>query len=353
MELQDYLDVVRRHWWLLILPLVATVATVVATLARPTAYTSTATVAALAVNGGGPSGQYSGPAGAKSFVANFEAALLSPPVVNEVADTTGTSRSAIKDGLTSAPVGDSTVMEVTYTTSKRAQAARVATAASEATMRFLFAPQMDLARGPVSEAEAKLAAVDAELVDFRAKAGTLVPERDYEILANQISSLQSQQLQASAKGDSPTANNLGVQVAAKQQQLTRLAATLSAYATLQVKRSAAVDGVNAARQMLLQAKAQFAAGDPSRTVTAGSTKKASPWLGALKGGVIALVAGLFFAAGVAFLLEIRRRLGSGRRGRPTERGHFAEPDPDGDDLGPPIVEKSATARSRGAAVRQA
>jgi exonuclease VII large subunit len=158
----------------------------------------------------------------------------------------------------------------------------------------------------VSDAEAQLAAVDRELADFTAAAGTPVPDRDYEILANQISSLQTQRAQAAASDQAIVAERLGQEIASKQQQLGQMAGTLKTYNGLQSKRTTAIEALNSARQRLTQASAEFAAGDPTRTVTGGETVKLSVVGPTLKGGVTALVAGLFFAGGIALLLELRR-----------------------------------------------
>lgn len=312
MELQDYVSVFRRRRWLLVCPLLAVAVVAILILSRPASYTSTATVSALAVSGG-PTGQYSGTTGARTFVANFQAALGSPTVINEVVRSTRVKPADARERLRSAPVGESTIIEVTYRASSRAMAGPVATEAAKATMSFLFRSQIDLAQGPLSDAESQLAAVDQELADFTARASTPVPDRDYQILADQISSLQTLQAESAARQEVSIAARYGAEIAAKQQQLTQLATTLSAYNALQTKRAAAVDAVTASRQALIQASAQFAAGDPNRIVTTGDTTKVSPLAPAVKGGVTALVSGLFFAASIALILELRRSQGLAAR----------------------------------------
>ncbi|MBA3283386.1 MAG: hypothetical protein H0U29_14265, partial [Acidimicrobiia bacterium] len=219
MEMQDYVSVVRRRLWLLLCPLVALAAVVYITVNKPPSFTSTATVSALAVSGG-PTGQYSGTSGAKTFVANFQAALRSPAVIAQVVLNTGVTTANARNGLSSAPVGESTIIEVTYRTPVRALAEPVATEAAKRTMAFLFASQVTLATEPLDAAAATLAAADEELAAFTATASTPVPDRDYQILADQISSLQTLQAEAAARQELSIAARFGGEIAARQGKLT-------------------------------------------------------------------------------------------------------------------------------------
>jgi len=305
LEVQDYVSVVRRRWRLLLCPFVAMAAVVFVTVNRPPSFTSTVTVSALAVSGG-PTGQYSGTSGARTFVANFQAALRSPSVINEVARARGVKAAHARNGLSSAPVGESTIIEVTYRTPVRAQAEPVATEAAKRTMEFLFKSQVDLAEKPLAMAEQELAAADLKLADFTRDASTPVPDRDYQILADQISSLQTLQAESAARQEISIAARYSGEIAAKQGELTKLATILAEYNALTARRSDAVSAVTATRQNLDQARAQFAAGDPDRIIAPGEAVKVSPLGPAAKGGVTAFVSGLFFAAGIALLLELRR-----------------------------------------------
>ena len=305
MEVQDYVSVVRRRWWLFLCPFVAMAAVFLATVNGPPSFTSTATVSALAVSGG-PTGQYSGTSGAKTFVANFQAALRSPSVINEVVRAQGVKAADARNGLSSGPVGESTIIEVTYRTPVGAQAEPVATEAAKRTMEFLFKSQVGLAEIPLAKAEEELLAADQKLAEFTRVASTPVPDRDYQILADQISSLQTLQAESAARQEISIAARYSGEIAAKQGELTKLATILAEYNTLTARRSDAVGAVTATRQNLDQAKAQFAAGDPDRIITPGEAVKVSRLGPAAKGGLTAFVSALFFAAGIALLLELRR-----------------------------------------------
>ena len=328
MEVQDYVSVVGRRWWLLLCPFVAMAAVVLVTISRPPSFTSTATVSALAVSGG-PTGQYSGTSGAKTFVANFQAALRSPSVINDVVRAHGVKAAAARNGLSSAPVGESTIIEVTYRTPFRAQAEPVATEAAKRTMLFLFESQVGLAEIPLAKAEEELVAADQKLAEFTRVASTPVPDRDYQILADQISSLQTLQAESAARQEISIAARYSSEIVAKQGELTKLAVTLAEYNALTANRSDAVNAVTATRQNLDQAKAQFAAGDPNRIITSGDPVQVSSLGPAAKGGVTAFVSGLFFAAGIALLLELRRsqKLASAKAGEDLVDPPRADPTP--------------------------
>ena len=154
MEIGDYLRVIRRRLWILVLVPVLAAGVVGAVLLRqPPKYRAVATVAAPALVGGAADNQYSGAGGVRVFVANFSAALTAPQVVSKVAEETRVSEQSIRDNLSATPIQESSLIEVTYVGSDRAGSATVAQAASRETIRFLFQSQVDLARRSVNTAE--------------------------------------------------------------------------------------------------------------------------------------------------------------------------------------------------------
>ena len=131
MELRDYLDILKRRKNILIaVPAVAALLVVGLIVVKPKQYQATATVAAPALVGGASSNQYSGANGPKSFVANFTAAVTSPPIVDQVSRETGVPKSRVKSGLTANEIGTSSLMQVTYATPKHKEAFNVAQAAA-------------------------------------------------------------------------------------------------------------------------------------------------------------------------------------------------------------------------------
>src|SRR5215217_8332494 len=109
-EISDYLRIIwRRLWILLLVPLLAGGVVAAQVLREPPKYDATATVAAPAVVGGQNTNQYSGSTGPKAFVSHFVAAIGSPRIVNQVAKETGVLPRSIRGGLTAAPIGDSSL----------------------------------------------------------------------------------------------------------------------------------------------------------------------------------------------------------------------------------------------------
>ena len=154
MEIGDYLRVIRRRLWILVLVPVLAAGVVAAVLwQQPPKYRAVATVAAPALVGGSAENQYSGPVGVRVFVSNFAAALTAPQVVSKVAEQTQTSEQSIRDNLTAQPILESSLIEVTYVDPQRDRSAEVARAASRETIKFLFQSQVDLARRSVNTAD--------------------------------------------------------------------------------------------------------------------------------------------------------------------------------------------------------
>ena len=86
MEIGDYLRVIRRRLWILVLvPVLAASIVGAVLLSQPLKYRAVATVAAPALVGGRPTANPQRPGGVRVFVANFAAALTAPQVVSKVA----------------------------------------------------------------------------------------------------------------------------------------------------------------------------------------------------------------------------------------------------------------------------
>src|SRR5881227_2258330 len=205
-ELRDYLDILKRRKNILVaVPAVAILLVVGLIVVKPKQYQATATVAAPALVGGTSANQYSGANGPKAFVANFTAAVTSPPVVEQVARETGVAKNQVKSGLSASEIGTSSLMQVTYKTSKHKNAFSVAQAAAADTIGFLFKTQVQLAQQPVEGAKQALANVEGQIADLSKTTGLVVPDKDYEVRAQAVASLQSAQAQALANGQGSTA----------------------------------------------------------------------------------------------------------------------------------------------------
>jgi Mrp family chromosome partitioning ATPase len=307
-EIGDYLRVIRRRLWILILvPVIAAATVAVMVAVQPPKYHAVATVAAPALVGGSTANQYSGPAGIRVFVANFTAALTAPQVLGKVSEQTGVSQRQIKENLTAEPIKDSSLIEVTYVARNEALATSVAKSTTSETIKFLFQTQVELAKKAVDEAEKDVAKADKALATFTKETGFVNPVRTYELWEGQITSLRERQLQAEASGDTAGAASLAAAVEALRDDLKKLAPLVPKYQNLDEQKTQA----EARRADLLRnldgLLAQSRAADPRLVVTVNEPVQLSRLSALAKQGGMAFAAGMFLAIVVVFLLELVRR----------------------------------------------
>jgi capsular polysaccharide biosynthesis protein len=307
-EITDYLDILKRRKNILIaVPTLAVLLVVGFIVAKPKQYQATATVAAPALVGGASTNQYSGANGPKAFVSNFEAAVTSPPIVDAVARQTGASKGRVKSGLTATEIGSSSLMQVTYQTPKHKEAVRVAQAAAAETVQFLFRTQVQLTEQPVAGAQKALADAQADIANLSKETGLVVPDKDYEVRAQQIATLQSAQAQAIAGGQSATASRLQTQIDQQKQALAAMGDKVQQYQALTDRKNVAVTQLNQAQTNLQLAQGQLAAADPQRVVTVSVTHPVSVIGDVIQKGMVAGFAGLILAVGIIAALELLER----------------------------------------------
>jgi capsular polysaccharide biosynthesis protein len=141
MEVSDYLRIIKKRiWFVLLVPAVAVALVVAIVLGRPTEYSATATVSASSLISSAPGDAYATANGGQQFVADFVAALSVPPVVDAAAARTGTSPEEIREGISAGPIGESTLVQVGFVTNEQRQAGPVVRELSVEALRFLFRP---------------------------------------------------------------------------------------------------------------------------------------------------------------------------------------------------------------------
>jgi capsular polysaccharide biosynthesis protein len=307
-EIGDYLRVIRRRLWVLILVPVLAAGTVAAVvLLQPPRYRAVATVAAPALVGGSAGNQYSGPNGVRVFVANFTAALTAPQVVSKVAEQTKISEEAARDGLSAQPIKESSLIEVTYVSPDKALAASVPRAASSETIRFLFQSQVDLAGKSVAGAEKAVADARKKVADYTRKTGIVDPKQTYELYQQNLLRLQQSRLEAQARGDTSAAATLGTAIEEARATLARLAPQVTAYQDLVQQEEQAQTRRNDLQRSLEQLLAQSRAADPLSVVSVSDPAQLSRLAALIRQGGVAFAAGLFLAIAVVLLLEVVRR----------------------------------------------
>jgi hypothetical protein len=303
MEIRDYVGTLRRRWWILILPPVVAGALVLAMAAStPSEFRATATVAAPSLIGTTGTA-YQGSNGTKAFVADFTALVKSDRIVQKVAADTGVPAPRITRGLTVREVGTSTIMQVTFRTDRRDDAPKVAAATAGEVMKFLPRSQVDLSGSLVEQTQKSADRAQAALDEFVKTSGVVVPDRDYQIKAQQVSDLERQSLEAAARGDVDEAANIKAALPAKRAELAALAPKLSSYNALVDQRDRARDQLAEAQGSLELAVAFEKASDPASVVTVGPTREISAADAAVRKAVVAVGASLFLAIGLVALLE--------------------------------------------------
>ncbi len=307
MEIGSYLQVIRRRLWILLLvPLLAAGGVSAWLLRQPPQYEATATVAAPTVLGTSTVSPYSGGGGSKAFVADFQAAITSPLIVVKVAEETGARATDVKGGLVAGPIGDSSLVQVTYRTTNRDRAAPVAQSAASHTIRFLFQTQVILARKTVAEGQKAIDRVNAELAAFYKKTGQVLVDEAYRIKAQQVSDLEREQASAEASGESSTGSALESRIDERKRELAALAPQVAEYQALVDRKEQALTRINLLEEGLERAQAQYDAADPRAVVTVGPVEKVAIAPELVKTAAPAFAAGLILAVCIVLLLELVR-----------------------------------------------
>jgi capsular polysaccharide biosynthesis protein len=307
-EIRDYLTIVgRRVWIAALVPLLAGCVVTALVLRQPPQYRATATVAAPGAVGGDTATQYGGANGPKLFVADFSAALRSPVVVRQVSRQTGVQPQELVDGLSATPLGESSMIQLTFTTPKARLAGPVVAATASDSIRFLFQAQVTFAQQAVEQARKAVAAADADLTAFYRQTGLVEPEQSYQIKAQQIADLQRQQLNNQVAGETDAAAKVGGAIKAAKAELAALAPNVTRHQTLVARRQQAADRLAGLDQQAERVSAQFEAVKPTRVVLVGDVERVSKLADVVRKGGAAFGAGLFLAVGIIVLLELLRR----------------------------------------------
>lgn len=308
METANYLSIIRRRLWiLLVVPLLAVGAVVAWELRQPPRYSATATVAAPAAVGGPSTNQYSGVNAPRAFVADFSGAVTSPLIVNQVAEKTGAAPAAIKDGLEASQIGTSSLVQLTYTGPRRDQVTPVVNEAAAATIRFLFQTQVTLAQKTVGEARKAVDRANAALASFYKKTGQVLPDEAYRIAAQQVADLQREQASARAGGETTKAASLQSAIDARKAEVAKLAPQVATYQGLVDRRTQALSRLNVLEEGMERAQAQYSAADPEAIVVVGPVQRVSRLPALVRMAAAAAGAGLFLAVGIVLLLQLLSR----------------------------------------------
>lgn len=332
MELTDYLRAMgKRFFILLALPAVAAAIAFTILIVQPTQFSAKATVR-LPV-----------PTDAASSVitqanSDFSEALSSSATTTATSKATGVAPDAVSSGVSVAQSGGSRFIEVTFTTSRKRDAAKVVASAAKAALTDLLQPETTLKQKAFDEAQAQYDAARAKLSDASAGGATL-PDDQYRQKIAQVGQLQVQLLQAQATNGTadpfghPIHNDQAIQtfsdaIAAGQADLTRLEGEIVKSRPIQDAVTNALTNLGAAQRNLDEAKAPEAGVDAPGTITVTPATKIDKTKELLKTlGVVVAVA-VVLSVALLVLLELLRP--SSRRERRGADAGRVGPSSDGD-----------------------
>jgi hypothetical protein len=159
----------------------------------------------------------------------------------------------------------------------------------------------------VAAAQKGLADAQAAIADLSKQTGLVVPDKDYEVRAQEIASLQGAHAQAIAAGQGPTAARLQSQIDQRKAALAGIAEKVQQYQSLADRKEVAVTQLNQAQTNLQLAQGQLAAADPKRVVTLSETHGVSIIGDVAQKGLVSISAGLILALGIIAALELLER----------------------------------------------
>ncbi|HEY2704602.1 MAG TPA: Wzz/FepE/Etk N-terminal domain-containing protein [Candidatus Dormibacteraeota bacterium] len=318
MEIKDYITAIRRRFMVVVtLPLLAAVATAGLLFVQAERFQATAVVIVPALSAKG----YSTSAVTQYFN-TYKDVLISKPVIDELSKQTGIKSTELVPYLTAATVSaSSNIINVTFTGTTKAQAARVAGLAAHLSLDALVAPQLSLAQAALVTARGEQSSASGSLAQFTRQTGLLSPDVDYRLKVAELSQLTVQLEQARIAADQGRVSSLQPLIAQRQQSLTTLSAQLIAYQQINDGYKSAVASVTHAQQQVDGVKALIASNASSSAVSVSAADRVSRMPVIVKGASISGVVALVLALLMIVVLELLH---------PTRLGDPAGADGDGD-----------------------
>ncbi len=153
MEIRDYLRAIRRVLWLVILiPVVAALATGGLVEIQPSAYQADASVVVPAISAGGFS-----QSAASQYVDTFKDVLVSQPVLNDVSQKYGIPTSELADGLSASTItASSNIIHVVLIGKARQNLQGAVHEATVDSLNAIAQPRLAQAQNSVAQAETGL-----------------------------------------------------------------------------------------------------------------------------------------------------------------------------------------------------
>jgi capsular polysaccharide biosynthesis protein len=167
MEIAEYLRIIRKRIWVVVLiPVLAVAVAIPLVLSRPARYAATATVAGPLLTARAPGSPYRTSNGAQQFVADFVAAVSIPSVVDATAQTAHAPQDEIRSNSSATPIGQSSLVEVRYESTDASSAGAVVKELSLQTLEYLLRPAADAVASSLPDAHSDPALGPVERLDL-------------------------------------------------------------------------------------------------------------------------------------------------------------------------------------------
>jgi hypothetical protein len=236
------------------------------------------------------------------YMANFEQAIVSAPIVAAVAEKVDADAVSVRNGLETSQLGGSSLIQVSYRGTNENDAARIVELATRsafdlvAEIQLPIGQSLDVLRSRVRTAESDLDAAESRLEEFLLENGVVLPREQYLIVASDVARLEGEILRAESEGTSTTALEAALQ--ARRRERNELGALLPDFERLQADVNRAEEDLDAAQDELRLAENQLAHLKPQ--ITGVDTQPVSRLQTIGKG--VAVAAGGGFILGVALMV---------------------------------------------------
>jgi len=314
MEISEYLPMVRRRLWILVVvPVLAALVGLVAFAGAPRTYSSSVEVAA-------PTTAENTTTGAVTvFVSSFTELLTTQPVIDRVSSETGASRARLRSGLSAGAVGGSSLIKVTYTSTRRQEVQAAVESATRATLDLVSAPQAAAAASALKVAQDRYQAARDALERYASGSGGGLPDDQYRQKLANLSALRLAATSARLDLAIPKANGLDAQIPVAERDIAELLPKVVRYDQLQDTVRQASDALANALIHEQDAKGQLVAHQSTTTLKTATPQAQNRVAALLRSvGVLAAV-GLIAACLLVAFLELTEASKARRRPRPEER----------------------------------
>ena len=324
MEIKDYLRVLgKRAWLLVMIPAVAGVVAGLIAVGQPQAFRTTATLQL-------PRDETTTPAQVAQLVADFQAAADNPTVQNQVSEESGVPVRRIQR-VRIAQVGDSSQLTMSFQDKRKdaTEAKAVINGLAGGALSYLQTPELrnaqqavDAASGRIEESQKQIDEANAQLDAIYAEVKTNRPQAELEDLRAEKRFYEREELASLAGGNPAAAAAYRTRVEEANIRILALERVMPDVEALAAQIATATETDTAAEEELAVAQEKLATVgfEPDLTFSAEGQSVVRKTR-VVKTAAAAVVAGFPIAIGVVLLLDAFQKR---RANRPARPDHDAE-----------------------------